>query len=60
MSFQQGIPDLESSWTLDPNDVKIFKEIGHGTLIYKSHNNYTDYALIFNRIRSWNAASDNG
>ncbi len=33
MSFQQGIPDLESSWTIDPNDVKIFKEIGHGTLL---------------------------
>lgn len=30
MSFQQGIPDLESSWAIDSNDVKIFKEIGHG------------------------------
>jgi serine/threonine protein kinase len=47
MSFQQGIPDLESSWAIDPNDVKTFKEIGHGAFgkVFKAEYLGTDVAL---------------
>jgi len=38
MSLQEGIPDLEQSWSIDPSDLKNMKEIGHGAFgkVYKA------------------------
>jgi hypothetical protein len=51
-SLNEGVPDIENAWFIDPTDLKIQHEIGHGIEFKENWQIFTKNDILHHSIRS--------